>query len=319
MEVLPGHRRPRLPDRLRRGDAGRDRPFFVSLATYEEERERFGIRGVIGPDEFHSGYPDAPYDGIDNNAYTNVMAVWVIMRAIDALNLLPMPNRLDLMEALGLNNAELAHWEDVSRRMYVPFHDGVISQFEGYGELAELDWDRLRSQYGNIQRLDRILEAEKDDVNRYKASKQADALMLLYLLSADELRELLDRLGYRFTPEQIPEMVDYYLARTSHGSTLSGVVHTWVLARANRERAMEFFRQALNQTSRTSRELLLPRASTGGNGRDNRPHLALLHRPGDPCPTARPRPPTGRKRLACWLFRSTTAVCTCTCGLAERA
>jgi trehalose/maltose hydrolase-like predicted phosphorylase len=129
--------------------------------------------------------------------------------------------------------------------MYVPFHDGVISQFEGYGDLAELDWDRLRQQYGNIQRLDRILEAEQDDVNRYKASKQADALMLLYLLSADELRELLDRLGYRFAPEQVPEMVDYYLARTSHGSTLSGVVHTWVLARANRDRALEFFQQAL--------------------------------------------------------------------------
>jgi trehalose-phosphatase len=219
--------------------------FFVSLATYDEDRMRFGIKGVIGPDEFHSGYPHAPYSGIDNNAYTNVMAVWVIMRALDALNLLPLPNRLDLVEALGLRSDELAHWEEVSRRMYVPFHDGVISQFEGYGDLAELDWDRLRRQYGNIQRLDRILEAENDDVNRYKASKQADALMLLYLLSANELRELLDRLGYRFQPEQVPKMVDYYLARTSHGSTLSGVVHTWVLARANRDRAMEFFQQAL--------------------------------------------------------------------------
>ncbi|MCP9270954.1 trehalose-phosphatase [Mycolicibacterium arenosum] len=219
--------------------------FFVSLATYDDAQERFVIRGVIGPDEFHSGYPDAPYDGIDNNAYTNVMAVWVIMRAIDALNLLPLPNRLDLGEAIGLTAAEIAHWEDVSRRMYVPFHDGVISQFEGYGELAELDWDRLRRQYGNIQRLDRILEAEQDDVNRYKASKQADALMLLYLLSVDELHELLERLGYRFDPARVPEMVDYYLARTSHGSTLSGVVHTWVLARANRDHAVEFFQQAL--------------------------------------------------------------------------
>ncbi len=219
--------------------------FFVSLAHYDDERERFGIKGVIGPDEFHSGYPEAPYGGIDNNAYTNVMAVWVIMRALDALNLLPLPNRLDLLEKLGLHSAELAHWEQVSRRMYVPFHDGVISQFEGYGDLAELDWDRLRRQYGNIQRLDRILEAENDDVNRYKASKQADVLMLLYLLSADELRELLDRLGYRLLPEQVPAMVDYYLARTSHGSTLSGVVHTWVLARANRDRALQFFQQAL--------------------------------------------------------------------------
>ncbi|KUI23090.1 haloacid dehalogenase [Mycobacterium sp. IS-1496] len=219
--------------------------FWVSRATYDEERCRYSIRGVIGPDEFHSGYPDAPYDGIDNNAYTNVMAVWVIMRALDALNLLPLPNRLDLLETLGLTSGELAHWDEVSRRMYVPFHDGVISQFEGYGELAELDWDRYRAQYGNIQRLDRILEAEDDDVNRYQASKQADVLMLLYLMSVTELDEILNRLGYHFPPDDVPGMVDYYLARTSHGSTLSGVVHTWVLARANRDRAMDYFEQAL--------------------------------------------------------------------------
>jgi alpha,alpha-trehalase len=219
--------------------------FWVSRASYGQRRERYSIRGVIGPDEFHSGYPGAPHDGVDNNAYTNVMAVWVIMRAVDALNLLPLPNRLDLLETSGLHDAELAHWDEVSRRMFVPFHDGVISQFEGYEELAELDWDRYRRQYGNIQRLDRILEAESDDVNRYKASKQADALMLLYLMSSDELRELLERLGYRFTPDQIPLTVDYYLARTSNGSTLSGVVHTWVLARANRDRALEMFQQVL--------------------------------------------------------------------------
>ncbi|OBF93827.1 trehalose-phosphatase [Mycobacterium sp. 852002-51163_SCH5372311] len=219
--------------------------FWVSRATYDRERHRYSIRGVIGPDEFHSGYPDAPYDGIDNNAYTNVMAVWVILRAFDALKLLPLPNRLDLMETLGLDNEELAHWDEVSRQMYVPFHDGVISQFEGYGELDELDWELYRRQYGNIQRLDRILEAENDDINRYKASKQADALMLLYLMSVTELCEVLARLGYRFMPDHVPKMVDYYLARTSHGSTLSGVVHTWVLARANRDRAMEFFQEAL--------------------------------------------------------------------------
>ncbi|MGB9226364.1 trehalose-phosphatase [Mycobacterium sp.] len=219
--------------------------FWVSRASYDQERNRYSIRGVIGPDEFHSGYPNAPYDGIDNNAYTNVMAVWVILRAFDALELLPLPNRLDLRENLRLHDDELARWKKVSRRMFVPFHEGVISQFEGYGDLAELDWEDYRDKYGNIQRLDRILEAEDDDVNRYKASKQADALMLLYLMSSTELRELLNRLGYRFTSEQVPKMVDYYLARTSHGSTLSGVVHSWVLARANRERAMEFFQQAL--------------------------------------------------------------------------
>lgn len=220
--------------------------FWVSRTEYDEDRERYVIRGVIGPDEFHSGYPEAPHQGIDNNAYTNVMAAWVILRALDTLEVLPMPNRLDVMEKLGLGRAEFAQWRTVTRRMFVPFHDGIISQFEGYGELAELDWNGYRKRYGDIHRLDRILEAEGDDINRYKASKQADVLMLFYLLSSDELIDVLQCLGYRLEPEQIPRMVDYYIARTSHGSTLSAVVHSWVLARANRERAIEFFQQVLS-------------------------------------------------------------------------
>jgi trehalose-phosphatase len=229
--------------------------FWVSRAefdeTYDDGRGRYVVRGVIGPDEFHSGYPDRPYDGVDNNAYTNVMAVWTIVRALDALDALPLRDRLDLMETLGIRGRELDRWDEVSRRMYVPVHIapesgvGVISQFEGYDELLELDWRGLRERFGNIQRLDRILEADNDSVNRYKASKQADVLMLFYLLSADELRELFARMGYRFTPEQIPATVDYYLHRTSHGSTLSGVVHAWVLARGNRDRAMRYFQQVL--------------------------------------------------------------------------
>ena len=220
--------------------------FWVSRSEFDEASGRYVIRGVIGPDEFHSGYPDRPYDGIDNNAYTNVMAVWVIVRALDALDALPLCDRLDLMESLGISGRELERWDEVSRLMYVPFHaDGVISQFEGYTDLEELDWHGLRERHGNIARLDRILEADNDSVNRYKASKQADVLMLFYLLSADELRELFARMGYRFTPEQIPATVDYYLKRTSHGSTLSGVVHTWVLARGDRARAMRYFQQVL--------------------------------------------------------------------------
>ena len=130
--------------------------------------------------------------------------------------------------------------------MGVPFHaDGVISQFAGYERLADLDWEGYRARYGDLQRLDRILEAEGDDVNRYKVSKQADVLMLFYLLSADELREVLGRLGYPLTPEAIPATIDYYLARTTHGSTLSAVVHAWVLARAHRDQALRYFLRAL--------------------------------------------------------------------------
>jgi trehalose/maltose hydrolase-like predicted phosphorylase len=76
-------------------------------------------------------------------------------------------------------------------------------------------------------------------------SKQADVLMLFYLLSAEELRNIFDRLGYPLSPETIRSTVDFYTVRTSHGSTLSRVVHAWVNARADRHRAWTLFNQAL--------------------------------------------------------------------------
>lgn len=220
--------------------------FWASIARLDQARGRYVIEGVIGPDEYHDAYPWADGPGVANNAYTNVMAAWVLCRALDILGQLPAPRRAALEEELGLTQAEVARWDDISRRMYVPFHDGVISQFEGYERLEEFDWEGYRRTYGDIQRLDRLLEAESDTPNRYKASKQADALMLFYLLSAEELAGLLTRLGYQWDPAVIPRTIDYYMRRTSDGSTLSRVVHSWVLARASRPGSWDLFIQALD-------------------------------------------------------------------------
>jgi HAD superfamily hydrolase (TIGR01509 family) len=220
--------------------------FWSSMAVFDSTRGRYEIRGVMGPDEFHDGYPDAGTPGVDNNAYTNVMAVWVLCRAMEVLDLLSTMRRNELTKRLGISPDEIARWGDISRRMYVPFHnDGVISQFEGYDALRELDWEDYRARYGNIQRLDLILEAENDSPNSYKLSKQADVLMLFYLFSAEELAELFTRLDYPFGYDTIPKSIDYYAARTSHGSTLCRVVHAWVLARSDRPRSLRFFAEAL--------------------------------------------------------------------------
>ena len=114
----------------------------------------------MGPDEFHgTANPDSPTPGLTNNAYTNVMAVWVLCRALEVLELLSEMRRAELTTRLSLSAEEIARWDDISRRMFVPFHDdGIISQFEGYEKLRELDWDHYRARYGNIQRLDLILE-----------------------------------------------------------------------------------------------------------------------------------------------------------------
>jgi trehalose/maltose hydrolase-like predicted phosphorylase len=174
------------------------------------------------------------------------MAACALHYALQTLELLPDIRRRELWSLLQLTPTEIERWDHISRRMFVPHHDGdIISQFEGYEALAELDWERYRSQYKNVQRLDLILEAEQDSSNAYKVGKQADVLMLFYVFSADELRALFARLGYELAPESITRNVQYYDSRSTHGSTLSRVVHAWVLARSDRARALRYFSEAL--------------------------------------------------------------------------
>ena len=128
--------------------------FWASIASFNPTLDRYEIIGVMGPDEYHDGYLGASAPGLDNNSYTNLMAVWVLCRGIDLIHTLPEPGRSELRSRLCLGDAEIAHWEDVSRKMRIVFHrDGVISQFEGYEDLAELDWEAFRTRFGDISRL----------------------------------------------------------------------------------------------------------------------------------------------------------------------
>ncbi|MCU1660333.1 MAG: beta-phosphoglucomutase family hydrolase [Pseudonocardia sp.] len=220
--------------------------FWASIATYNADEDRYEIHGVVGPDEYHEAYPDSDEPGLRNNTYTNVMAVWVLQRALEAMDVLPPHYREELAGELNIRDEELERWQDITRKMKVVFQaDGILTQFEGYEELPEFDWEGYRERYGNIQRLDRLLEAEGDSTNRYKLAKQADVLMLLFLLSRDELRGLLHHLGYEVSAEQLARTVQYHLDRTSHGSTLSGVVTAWVMARYQPEEAWRFLQHAL--------------------------------------------------------------------------
>ncbi len=219
--------------------------FWASIAEYNRVADRYDIVGVMGPDEFHDDDPNWNGPGLRNNAYTNVMVSWLLDCVPRILGPIPERQRDDLLERLGIDHTDFDRWSDISRKLHVPMHDGVISQFEGYEALAEFDWEAYQENYEDIERLDRILEAEGDSPNHYKVSKQADVLMLFYLLSFEELSLVLDRLGVSFDEDSVERNISYYLDRTSHGSTLSRLVHSWVLARSDRRRSMELFRQAL--------------------------------------------------------------------------
>jgi Glycosyl hydrolase family 65 central catalytic domain/Trehalose-phosphatase len=114
-----------------------------------------------------------------------------VVQQLMGLDHLPERRRRSLCQQIDLTDQEIETWKQMSRKMYVPFlADGVISQFEGWEDLEELDWGAYRRKYGNIQRLDRILRAEGKEPDRYKVAKQVDAVLLFYLFRQDELKQI---------------------------------------------------------------------------------------------------------------------------------
>lgn len=203
--------------------------FAASLTQYNFKDKRYHTEGVMGPDEFHEKLPGSAKPGVTDNAYTNLLIVWMLIKAREMLTALPSNAKMRILAKLGLDDKELLRWEYISRKMnFVVNDEGVVSQYDGYFRLKELDWEAYKKKYGNIHRMDRILRAEGKSPNEYKVAKQADFLMIFYFLSLAEVKDLFQNLGYTFDRSSLKKNYAYYVKRTSHGSTLSKVVHCYL-------------------------------------------------------------------------------------------
>ncbi len=218
--------------------------FWSSIAEYDPGRDRYVIRGIIGPDEYHTAYPGATQPGLDNNAYTNVMAAWTLHRALDCLRLLPTSEAAALSARLGLSTEETRHWTTLTRRLYVPFmDDGVMNLFEGYETLARAPagWSE-----DGMPRLDWLLEKREDSCNHYQLTKQADVLMLLHLFAPADLIGLLGHLGYAFDLDTCERTARFHMERITHESSLSAMVCAGALTHYAPEESWANFRQCLS-------------------------------------------------------------------------
>ena len=219
---------------------------FASLTDYDPADGRYHIAGVMGPDEYHDGPRGQHGGGLKDNAYTNVLAAWLFRHSAHIFHDMVEHQREELSARFDLSAEEVGTWQRMAERMFVPFNtDGTISQFHGYDDLDELDWEYYRAKYRNIGRLDLLLENEGDMTNNYKLAKQADTIMLVYLFGPDGLVEELGRMGYEVDHAAIERTVDFYIARSSHGSSLSRVVNASVLAWLNPDRSWSSFQDAL--------------------------------------------------------------------------
>jgi len=201
--------------------------FWGSRAEWDANRGCYEIRDVIGPDEYHVH--------VDNNAFTNRMVQWHLETALEVLAWLRREHsdRATALEhQLDLTPDRLRHWADIIGGMLV-LHDpesDLIEQFEGFFDLEDVD---LADYEPRSQSMHAILGIE--GTNKSQVLKQADVLMLLYLL-----RECYDR-------QALQTNWEYYGPRTdhTHGSSLGPAIHAFLTCELDRpEEAYEHFMRA---------------------------------------------------------------------------
>ncbi|HET6494615.1 MAG TPA: glycoside hydrolase family 65 protein [Thermoleophilia bacterium] len=198
--------------------------FWASRADVDEHG-RHHIRLVVGPDEYH--------EGVDDNAYTNVLARWNIVRAAEALRWLERVDSgyaAELTDRMDLTRVELDQWRAVAGGMVDGFDPETLlyEQFAGFYHMDDVPPEKLRP---------RPLAADvmlgREVTLRSKVVKQADVVMLTHVLS-DEISDAVAMANY-----------DYYEPITAHGSSLSPGMHAAVAARLGRvEDAVDDFKMA---------------------------------------------------------------------------
>ncbi len=198
--------------------------FWASRAT-RDELGRFHIPMVVGPDEYH--------EGVDDNAYTNVLARYNIERALDAYAWLAerAPGKAAALgERTGLTPGELTHWRNVADALVDGFDPAtkLYEQFAGFYDMDDVDPAAFAAR---PMAADLLLGREV--TLKSKVVKQADVVMLCYVL-----------------PGEIPAdaalaNLRYYEPITSHGSSLSPGIHAALAARLGQVgMAAEAFRMA---------------------------------------------------------------------------
>lgn len=200
--------------------------FWQSRLEWDEGKQRYHINNVIGPDEYK--------EHVNNNAFTNHMAHWNIEKAINYYNELKESNR-ELWEKLNEKikiEAMYLKWIDKIDKIYLPEpgKDMVIPQDDTYLSKKIIDLTKYKNQthVGSI-----FEDYNLEQVNQIQVSKQADIMVLFYLLEN------------RFSQEVKLANWNYYEPKTLHDSSLSFSTHS-VLASdmGDSELAYDLFQKA---------------------------------------------------------------------------
>lgn len=168
--------------------------FWASRVEYNDNIDRYEIKNVIGPDEFH--------EGVNNNVYTNYFARWNLLYACELYQ------KFKQSRKHPIPASELKKWEETANKIFLP-DTNLIEEFDGYFKKRDVPitrWD------------DNLLPLYPDgvtvqDLGKLQLLKQPDVVLLLYLFSD------------KFNLEQKKANFHYYERRTMHKSSLSPCIH----------------------------------------------------------------------------------------------
>lgn len=179
--------------------------FWSQRVHLSPKRQLYVMLGVTGPNEYENN--------VNNNWYTNYIAVWCLAYATEAMEYVRdhHPQRWSAIRfKTTWQEQELERWSDIRSRMYLPVDEelGIVLQQDNYLDKEDLTVDDLPASARPINQKwswDRIL--------RSPFIKQADVLQGMYFFESD------------FDLDTIRRNFLFYEPRTVHESSLSPCVH----------------------------------------------------------------------------------------------
>jgi len=202
--------------------------FWQSRLEWNDQRKRYEINNVIGPDEYS--------EHVNNNAYTNYMAFWNMQLSIEYYESLQKNNLelfLCLQEKLGLIEY-YPLWKQKAPLLYLPQinKELLLPQDDDYLTLPKIDLTKYKQ---SKTRADIIKDYNMEELSGMQVSKQADVLVLFYLFEN------------LFSVEEKRANFYYYEDKCLHDSSLSLSTHS-IIANDLREKKLAF---ALYNRART--------------------------------------------------------------------
>lgn len=197
--------------------------FWSQRVNWSEDKQQYVMLGVTGPNEYENN--------INNNWYTNTLAVWCMQYTLDIIEKVKTVDSAKydaLVSKISFaEGVETARFKHIIQNMYYPYDEKqqVFLQQDGY-----LDKEQILVK--DIPAEERPLNQNWswDRILRSCYIKQADVLQGIYFFED------------RYDIDTIRRNFDYYEPRTVHESSLSPCVHAILAAKLGDEaRAYEFY------------------------------------------------------------------------------